>query len=94
MTADAPINRFTDLNGKKIAVIKGTTTEQRLNAAMKARLVNAQVIAINDGTAKPRSDYWQFPRLRFQLRHAKTIRDCGKNEDVRLAIIAGLHVCR
>ena len=38
VTADAPINRFTDLNGKKIAVIKGTTTEVRLNAAMKARL--------------------------------------------------------
>ena len=32
------------MNGKKIAVIKGTTTEQRLNAALKARLVNAQVI--------------------------------------------------
>src|SRR5437868_11596778 len=50
VTADAPINRFTDLNGKKIAVIKGTTTEQRLGAAMKARLVNAQVTTINDGS--------------------------------------------
>ena len=50
VTADAPINRFTDLNGKKIAVIKGTTTEVRLNAAMKARLVNAQVTAISDGS--------------------------------------------
>jgi len=47
--ADAPINRFTDLNGKKVAVIKGTTTEQRLNAAMKQRLVTAQVTTINDG---------------------------------------------
>ena len=47
--ADAPINTFADLNGKKIAVIKGTTTEQRLNAALKARLVNAQVTSINDG---------------------------------------------
>ncbi|MET0731554.1 MAG: transporter substrate-binding domain-containing protein, partial [Casimicrobiaceae bacterium] len=37
--ADAPINTFADLNGKKIAVIKGTTTEARLNAALKARLV-------------------------------------------------------
>jgi ABC-type amino acid transport substrate-binding protein len=48
--SDAPINRFTDLNGKKIAVIKGTTTEQRLNAALKTRLVNAQVTTITDGT--------------------------------------------
>jgi ABC-type amino acid transport substrate-binding protein len=47
--ADAPINTFADLNGKKIAVIKGTTTEQRLNAALKARLVSAQVTTINDG---------------------------------------------
>ena len=47
--ADAPINTFADLNGKKIAVIKGTTTEQRLNAALKARLVNAQVTTISDG---------------------------------------------
>ena len=47
--ADAPINTFADLNGKKIAVIKGTTTEQRLSAALKARLVNAQVTTITDG---------------------------------------------
>lgn len=47
--SDAPINTFTDLNGKKIAVIKGTTTEQRLNAALKARLVNAQVVTVNEG---------------------------------------------
>ena len=30
-------------------MIKGTTTEQRLNAALKARLVNAQIVPINDG---------------------------------------------
>ena len=47
--ADAPINTFADLNGKKIAVIKGTTTEQRLNAALKTRLVNAQVMTVNEG---------------------------------------------
>jgi len=47
--ADAPINAFADLNGKKIAVIKGTTTEQRLNAALKSRLVNAQVVTVNEG---------------------------------------------
>ena len=48
VTVDAPINRFTDLSGKKIAVIKGTTTEQRLNAALKSRLVNATVVTIGD----------------------------------------------
>jgi glutamate/aspartate transport system substrate-binding protein len=48
--ADAPINRFTDLSGKKVAVIKGTTTEARLDAAMKARLVNASVRTITDGS--------------------------------------------
>jgi len=47
--SDAPINRFTDLNGKKVAVIKGTTTQARLESAMKQRLVNAQVTLINDG---------------------------------------------
>ena len=31
--ADAPISTFADLAGKKIAVIKGTTTEVRLNTA-------------------------------------------------------------
>jgi ABC-type amino acid transport substrate-binding protein len=48
--ADAPINTFADLNGKKIAVIKGTTTEQRLNAALKTRLVNAQVATVTEGS--------------------------------------------
>lgn len=49
VTSDAPINRFTDLGGKKIAVIKGTTTEKRLNDVLKARLVNATVVTITDG---------------------------------------------
>jgi ABC-type amino acid transport substrate-binding protein len=47
---DAAINSFADFNGKKIAVIKGTTTEQRLNAALKSRLVNAQVVTVNEGS--------------------------------------------
>ena len=50
VASDAPINRFTDLNGKKIAVIKGTTTEKRLTDAMKTHLVNAQVTTISDGS--------------------------------------------
>jgi len=47
--ASPPIARLTDLNGKKIAVIKGTTTEQRLLGQLKARLVNAEVITVADG---------------------------------------------
>jgi ABC-type amino acid transport substrate-binding protein len=49
VTSDSTVNRFVDLNGKKVAVIRGTTTEQRLNAALKSRLVNAQVVQITDG---------------------------------------------
>jgi len=47
--ADAPIKRFTDLGGKRIGVIKGTTTEARLDSALKAKLVSAQVVKLNDG---------------------------------------------
>jgi ABC-type amino acid transport substrate-binding protein len=49
VASDSSVNRFTDLDGKKIAVIKGTTTEQRLRDALKTRLVNATVVPINDG---------------------------------------------
>jgi len=44
----APINQIADLAGKKIAVRKGTTTEARLNDALKARLINATVVPIAD----------------------------------------------
>jgi ABC-type amino acid transport substrate-binding protein len=44
----APINRLADLGGKRIAVLKGTTTETRLNDALSRRLVNATVVAITD----------------------------------------------
>lgn len=49
--AGAPINQFSDLGGKRIAVLKGTTTEARLNDALRARLVNATVVAIADAGA-------------------------------------------
>jgi ABC-type amino acid transport substrate-binding protein len=45
---DAHATRFGELGGKKIAVIGGTTTEVRLAAALKDRLVNAQVIRVRD----------------------------------------------
>lgn len=46
--AGAPINQITDLSGKRIAVLKGTTTEQRLNNTLRVRLVNATVLPITD----------------------------------------------
>lgn len=47
--SDSPLNRIADLSGKKIAVLKGTTTETRLKEQLKRRLVNADVVLINDG---------------------------------------------
>jgi ABC-type amino acid transport substrate-binding protein len=46
--AGAPINQLADLGGKRIAVLKGTTTETRLNEALRRRLVNATVVAVAD----------------------------------------------
>jgi ABC-type amino acid transport substrate-binding protein len=49
--AGSPINQIPDLAGKKIAVLKGTTTEARLNDVLKTRLVNATVVPIADANA-------------------------------------------
>jgi ABC-type amino acid transport substrate-binding protein len=46
--AGAPINQIADLGGKRIAVLKGTTTETRLNDTLRARLVNATVVPTTD----------------------------------------------
>lgn len=46
--AGAPINQISDLSGKRIAVLKGTTTEKRLNDTLRVRLVNATVMPITD----------------------------------------------
>ena len=46
---DSPINSMADMGGKKIAVLKGTTTEARLNAMLAKRLINATVVPIADG---------------------------------------------
>jgi ABC-type amino acid transport substrate-binding protein len=46
----APINQLADLAGKRVAVLKGTTTETRLNDALSRRLVNATVVAITDAS--------------------------------------------
>lgn len=48
---DSPINRIADLGGRKIAVIKGTTTEARLASQLKARLVNATLVPVDTPAA-------------------------------------------
>ena len=47
--AGSPVRKFADLAGRNIGVLGGTTTETRLDAALKQRLVNAKVIALKDG---------------------------------------------
>jgi ABC-type amino acid transport substrate-binding protein len=46
--AGSSVNGFTDLGGKRIAVLKGTTTETHLNNALRRGLVNATVVTITD----------------------------------------------
>jgi glutamate/aspartate transport system substrate-binding protein len=49
--AGSPIKQLADMGGKKIAVIKGTTTEKRLNDALKGKLINAVVVPVADANA-------------------------------------------
>ena len=44
--AGAPINEMSDLAGKRVAVLKGTTTEARLKDALRRRLIDASVVPI------------------------------------------------
>jgi glutamate/aspartate transport system substrate-binding protein len=46
---DSPITKIAEMGGKKIAVLKGTTTEARLTSQLARRMVNATVIPIADG---------------------------------------------
>jgi len=46
--AGAPINRIADLAGKRVAVLKGTTTLSRLTDTLKARNVQATLVPIDD----------------------------------------------
>lgn len=43
----APINRIADLDGKRVAVLKGTTTEQRLEKALRLRQVQATLMPVD-----------------------------------------------
>jgi ABC-type amino acid transport substrate-binding protein len=45
--AGAGLGRIADLNGKRLAVIKGTTTEQALRNALARYAVNAQVVTVS-----------------------------------------------
>jgi ABC-type amino acid transport substrate-binding protein len=47
--SDSPISKISEMGGKKIAVLKGTTTEARLTAQLSRRLVNATIVPIADG---------------------------------------------
>ena len=46
--ADSSFNSMADLDGKKIAVLKGTTTEARLNAIVQKHLVNTRIVTVGD----------------------------------------------
>jgi glutamate/aspartate transport system substrate-binding protein len=47
--ADGGVARFADLAGKRIGVLEGTTTEKRLDAALKDKAMNVRVRRLNDG---------------------------------------------
>lgn len=46
--ADSKVNGFGDLAGTSIAVTTGTTTERRVSAMLKDRLINARVVLVKD----------------------------------------------
>jgi glutamate/aspartate transport system substrate-binding protein len=51
---ESPINKIADMGGRKVAVLRGTTTESRLRDTLQRRLVNANVVPIdnaNEGIA-------------------------------------------
>ena len=45
--AGSGLGRIADLNGKRVAVIKGTTTEQALRASLARYAVNAEVLTVS-----------------------------------------------
>jgi glutamate/aspartate transport system substrate-binding protein len=47
--SDSSVNGTSDLAGKSVAVTSGTTTERRLNAMLRDRLINAKVVTVKDG---------------------------------------------
>ena len=49
--AGSPLNQIADLAGKRVAVLKGTTTEARLNETLRIRAITATVVPITDAAA-------------------------------------------
>jgi ABC-type amino acid transport substrate-binding protein len=49
--ADSRVESLADLAGKKVAVIKGTTTAQRLRSTLEDKLVKATIVEVKDGEA-------------------------------------------
>ena len=47
--ADSNVNGYGDLAGKSVAVTTGTTTEKRVGAMLKDRLIDAKIIPVKDG---------------------------------------------
>ena len=46
--AASPIRSTTDLSGKRVAVLKGTTTETRLGDSLRRRLIDAKLVPIDN----------------------------------------------
>ncbi|HZZ91034.1 MAG TPA: amino acid ABC transporter substrate-binding protein [Usitatibacter sp.] len=46
--ADSKIEHLGDMGGRKIVVLKGTTTEARLNTALQRKLINAEIVPVGD----------------------------------------------
>jgi ABC-type amino acid transport substrate-binding protein len=45
---DTQIGRLSDVGGKTVGVVAGTTTEQSLKSALKERLVDAKIVSLKD----------------------------------------------
>ena len=45
--SDAAVKATGDINGKSVAVIRGTTTEAALNAYLKENLIDASVVLVD-----------------------------------------------
>jgi ABC-type amino acid transport substrate-binding protein len=48
LRADSPVNRIAELAGRKIAVLKDTTTEKRLDAIVRADLPGTQIVPVSE----------------------------------------------
>ena len=50
VSTTSSLQKLADMDGKRIGVLAGTTSEQRLAMVLKDRGINAKVIRLNDGT--------------------------------------------